>query len=275
MSDRDVPPADAAPEPPRDGDAERLERLKSYHLALDVECNICFLVSQIDSRDAALREAEAKIERYRSALEAARVDHIRAQDHYAAAKEGITRATEYLRGVFQAAAPQCEPFGKLLNLCTQIDNLIAGQKGEIARLTARNAALEAAVRAGRECRDVSLRRKGEVSPALAMAQLDEALARLDAAPAGDDGWRSIETAPKDGTKILIARAGEDISADPIEITEWFKTDHVHFEPVPGEVNLYYRRVTTYYEGWNGNGHRATHWRPLPAPPPAPREGETP
>lgn len=76
-------------------------------------------------------------------------------------------------------------------------------------------------------------------------------------------WRPIETAPKDGTRILIARAGDGI--DEVEITEWYVSERSHFEPVEGDL---YRRVQDEpYAFWNGNGHRATHWMPLPAPPP--------
>src|SRR5574338_465928 len=60
------------------------------------------------SRDAALREARAEVD----------------------------RAVQYLQYVFKSAAPQCEPFGRLLNLCTQIDNLIVGQSAEIKQLRA-------------------------------------------------------------------------------------------------------------------------------------------
>lgn len=75
-------------------------------------------------------------------------------------------------------------------------------------------------------------------------------------------WRPIETAPRDGTRILIARAGEGV--DEIEITGWYIVPQYSMEHVGGDL---YRKVPeTSYEGWNGNGHRATHWMPLPDPP---------
>lgn len=79
-------------------------------------------------------------------------------------------------------------------------------------------------------------------------------------------WRDIETAPRDGTRILIARAGENVGCDEIEITEWYVVEVYHYEHVEGDL---YRKVKgKASEGWNGNGHRATHWMPLPEPPEA-------
>lgn len=81
-------------------------------------------------------------------------------------------------------------------------------------------------------------------------------------------WQLIETAPKDGTRILIAREGDTINAnDEIEITEWCSMKQSHYVHVEGDL---YRKVDDPpYEFWNGNGHRATHWMPLPDPPPSP------
>lgn len=77
-------------------------------------------------------------------------------------------------------------------------------------------------------------------------------------------WKPIETAPKDGTQILIARAGDDVGVNEIEITEWFSIEQNHYERIKDDI---YRKVTDKpIEGWNGNGHRATHWMPLPSPP---------
>lgn len=77
-------------------------------------------------------------------------------------------------------------------------------------------------------------------------------------------WQPIETAPKDGTHILAARAGECIGVDEIEITEWCVMENFTWEHVEGDTYRKVRGEPT--EFWNGNGHRATHWMPLPAPP---------
>lgn len=73
-------------------------------------------------------------------------------------------------------------------------------------------------------------------------------------------WQPIESAPKDGTHILVVRAGEN----EIEITEWCTQEHFRWEHVKDDL---WRKIPEKpYEFWNGNGHRATHWMPLPAPP---------
>ena len=90
----------------------------------------------------------------------------------------------------------------------------------------------------------------------------EAALRL---PAGAD-WRPIETAPKDGTKILIWRDGWDYAPvawrDAIDCDEgsfgaWVFADHLCLGVGDGCL------------GWNEDiedGHMPTHWQPLPAAP---------
>ena len=76
----------------------------------------------------------------------------------------------------------------------------------------------------------------------------------------ENGWQPIETAPKDGTDILICRVGET----EIEITQWCSYKNSHFVELS---NGDFRKVNDEpTEFWNGNGHRATHWHPLPSPP---------
>lgn len=77
-------------------------------------------------------------------------------------------------------------------------------------------------------------------------------------------WQDISTAPKDGTPIQITRQGSNVGPLPVEITYWYEIPLSHYEHVEGDL---YRKVDDApHEGWNGNGHRATHWRPLPTPP---------
>jgi hypothetical protein len=72
-------------------------------------------------------------------------------------------------------------------------------------------------------------------------------------------WQPIETAPKDGTKILILDRDGDI-----EISEWYQSFHDEYVQLD---NGFYRKETKIWsQGWNGNGHRATHWMPLPEKP---------
>ena len=77
-------------------------------------------------------------------------------------------------------------------------------------------------------------------------------------------WYPIESAPKDGTRILVARINEEIGDGDIEISEWCSIKSERYEWVEGDL---FRRVNDLlYEFWNDNGHRATHWMPLPPPP---------
>ena len=65
-------------------------------------------------------------------------------------------------------------------------------------------------------------------------------------------WQSIETAPKDGTLILLAaRAGVTVQA----AWEWDRAD-----PTDGGYWDYWENVPEY------GIHQFTHWMPLPEPP---------
>lgn len=86
---------------------------------------------------------------------------------------------------------------------------------------------------------------------------------VSGAPEGGE-WRTIDSAPKDGTQILVARAGEEIGMGAVEIVDWCVMENWHWEQVGDDL---YRKVQDApSEFWNGNGHRATHWMPLPAAP---------
>lgn len=70
-----------------------------------------------------------------------------------------------------------------------------------------------------------------------------------------NGWYPIETAPKDGTKVLLCcmRASPEMKHMRGRI----------------EVDFWHRSQKHGYEGWgNFNPHYypATHWQPLPEPP---------
>lgn len=86
------------------------------------------------------------------------------------------------------------------------------------------------------------------------------IADLTAAPeaAREDAWQPIETAPRDGTTVVVYFKGhgamtvtwEDPYGDDPEAAVWCVTDHKH-GPYP---------VRGYHTGDD------THWHPLPAPP---------
>ena len=70
-------------------------------------------------------------------------------------------------------------------------------------------------------------------------------------------WQPIETAPKDGTKIIVLTVHGEI-----EISEWYVVTTAEYEPA-GD-GLFRKVETVFSQGWNGN--HPTHWMPLPEPP---------
>lgn len=81
-------------------------------------------------------------------------------------------------------------------------------------------------------------------------------------------WQSIETAPKDGTDILLAEISHDrgqISYGEIDIGAWQK------EPMSmdEEGNSYWYWFTNF-----GRVQEPTHWMPLPEPPNANPQNQT-
>lgn len=63
----------------------------------------------------------------------------------AAAEAELTEAYGYLSRLFKNIAPQCEPMEKLIFLCTQIDNYIAGTNEKLTAAEARVKGLEEVV----------------------------------------------------------------------------------------------------------------------------------
>lgn len=65
-------------------------------------------------------------------------------------------------------------------------------------------------------------------------------------------WKPIETAPKDGTKILTWRECKEGSLGSITVSEWGRTGYgEHWRPSPMAIRI-----------------APTHWMPLPEPPDA-------
>ena len=85
-------------------------------------------------------------------------------------------------------------------------------------------------------------------------RLNDALAAMIVSP-----WQPIETAPRDGTKILVSHPDMGV-----EITEWYEITQTNYVELEG--GLYQKERAIFYAGWNNNGHHATHWQPLPEPP---------
>ena len=68
-----------------------------------------------------------------------------------------------------------------------------------------------------------------------------------------DGWRLMESAPKDGTEILAA-----IQVQKTDERNWWERHVIAFDEDLGEIS------GDYEHGWSWNDY--THWRPLPTPP---------
>ena len=92
------------------------------------------------------------------------------------------------------------------------------------------------------------------SPGHLHPEVGAALAASDRAPA-DDGWRPIETAPKDGTPIDLWAVHEDRAERRPNCTWGDCQDWT------GREYESWQRLKTPYRDW-----AATHWRPLPTPP---------
>lgn len=70
-------------------------------------------------------------------------------------------------------------------------------------------------------------------------------------------WRDMESAPKDGTKILVFTYHGDV-----EITEWYQSFWTEYIEEPDGR---FKKITKLsHEGWNGNFPLL--WQPLPQGP---------
>jgi hypothetical protein len=86
-----------------------------------------------------------------------------------------------------------------------------------------------------------------IAPSLTRGQsMDEAdrMLRTALSATGAAAWQPIETAPKDGSEILVARPGGEFQSGGVDKDRW------------------QRRAW-----WKSAGdNQPTHWQPLPAPP---------
>lgn len=76
-------------------------------------------------------------------------------------------------------------------------------------------------------------------------------------------WQPIDTAPRDGTQVIVWTIHDDI-----ELSAWYEIPQYSFEPADG--GLFKRVKTDAIEGWNSNTPK--YWMPLPATPAAESEG---
>lgn len=85
-------------------------------------------------------------------------------------------------------------------------------------------------------------------------------------------WQPIETAPKDGTEILLWSGVEDRSKDGPTIGHWATDEEcaVYVGDCGGECRCpEYDHNDPWWLSWDGGftaEHPPTHWMPLPPPP---------
>ena len=78
-------------------------------------------------------------------------------------------------------------------------------------------------------------------------------------------WQPIETAPKDGTKILAY--DPDGIHDPVyAVICWYVHETDFFEEMEGGLYKKSANKTAWWDGASYLPFNATHWMPLPEPP---------
>jgi hypothetical protein len=100
-------------------------------------------------------------------------------------------------------------------------------------------------------------------------EVERIIAALKAVPAASEvGWQPIESAPKDGTEILILAHGMAIQARYCP-GEWSEDTPISPAEYGGALWVAFDDAVQFEieETPHGDLHGAvTHWRPLPAPP---------
>lgn len=91
------------------------------------------------------------------------------------------------------------------------------------------------------------------------------LISLAKAEALAEGWQPIETAPKDGTEVLLHGDGRTTYGQWVAPS---KMPRLHYQDgfAPEEV---WDEFDPHWASWDGgftDEHPPTHWRPLPPPP---------
>lgn len=90
-----------------------------------------------------------------------------------------------------------------------------------------------------------------------------------AAALQSSGWQPIETAPRDGTRVLLyAPTNDDFEPAQIDFGTWFVPCEARYVQIDGTNT--YRMETKQGPGfWDSVlAPYPTHWRPLPPPPEA-------
>jgi len=96
-----------------------------------------------------------------------------------------------------------------------------------------------------------------------IAQLEERIRTLEA----EREWQPIETAPKDGTQIILAELDGGGEVKHIDVGCWDLID----EGWESDIRPYHGWTSN---SWPFNDEGPNHWIPLPSPPDAARKGAT-
>lgn len=93
----------------------------------------------------------------------------------------------------------------------------------------------------------------------------------------DQGWRTIDSAPKDGTEIILGAPAQEFHGKPVAprstVGHWTTDEECqeYIGDCGGECRCpEYRYHDPYWISWDGGfteENPPTHWMPLPPPPP--------
>jgi len=78
-------------------------------------------------------------------------------------------------------------------------------------------------------------------------------------------WQPIETAPKDGTRILISN-GDYVCEAKMESREYESEEYVRTERDGSVISRRSKRTDYWWRPTLDWAYDATHWMPLPEPP---------
>ncbi|MCW5697396.1 MAG: hypothetical protein KIS96_11780 [Bauldia sp.] len=216
-----------------------------------VDLALALREEQAEARVAAARQAALE-EAARLVFNGQRCRTCRTVFHALAGHECERPSWEQLRGH--------ELAGALLALANSGQPLTSGDEDAGVRATSNKGSISPsdplAIIAG-------IRQFGLAADGSDLRDLEAAVVRLSTP---SDGWLPMESAPRDGTRVLL----NDEDTGKIKIGFWsnhlavWVVDNIFGDDVP--------------EKWDGEAvvitiHRPTAWRPLPAPPAAPVVGE--
>ena len=118
-----------------------------------------------------------------------------------------------------------------------------------------NSAIESAATAPRLKRIAEIERELETERAVSFRDQVAQLERELEAVRKDAGWRAIDTAPKDGTAVLVSEGRFCYCVEWNEEFDWWAVDDNKLGP------------------FRLRGQAPTHWMPLPPPPDAAKENQ--